>query len=173
MENALVAIVSTILIIISSVIMMMSTLQSSSRIAAAWQSMTTEFNNIRTTSITAATDENYYGGPITVRVTNAGQANLTDFTKWDVIAQYEDGTATYLTYCTGISAGANGWALTGIHLSLGQDEIFDPGILDPGEYASLQIVLNPELQLGASVRITVATPSGVTAECTVTEKPLP
>jgi hypothetical protein len=172
MENAIVAIISTALIILSSVIMMMSTLQSTSKIAAAWQAMNTEFNNIRTTSISAETD-NYYGGPIEIRVINNGQSNLYDFSKWDVIAQYEDGTATYLAYTEGTVAGLNQWAVAGIDIGLGQFEIFDPGILDPGEYLRMQIKLDPELILGESARITVVTPTGVKTQCLVTKKPLP
>lgn len=173
MENAIVALISTALIILSSVIMMLSTLQSTSKMAASWQAMNTEFNNISATSISAETDAEYFGGAFVIRVPNNGQNNLCDFPMWDVIAQFEDGTATYLTYVPGTTAGNNEWAVAGINIAPGQSEIFDPGILNPEEYLRMEIKLYPELALYASARITVATPVGVKARCMVTKIPPP
>ncbi len=167
MENALVAIISTVLIILSSVIMMMSTLQSTSKMAASWQVMNTEFNNTRTTAISVEADD-YYGGAINLTVSNNGQSNLYDFSEWDVIAQFEDGGATYLGFADGTVAGTGQWTVTGIELGPGQPEIFDPGILNPNEHLKLQLNIAPELGPGQSARITVSTPSGVKAQATVT-----
>ena len=167
MENALVAIISTVLIILSSVIMMMSTLQSTSKMAASWQVMNTEFNNIRTTAI-SVTANDYTGGTIVLSVNNDGQCNLYDFSEWDVIAQFENGGATYLGFAAGTIAGTGQWAVTGIEMGHGQPEIFDPGILNPNEHLMLQLNLDSELSPGQSARITVSTPSGVKAQVTVT-----
>jgi hypothetical protein len=173
MENAIVAIISTVLIILSSVIMTMSTLQATSKLSGSWQAMTAEFDSIRTTSISAEPEGDYYGGPIELDVANNGQSNLCDFSQWDVIAQYEDGTATYLTYDSGTLAGNNEWAVQSINIGPGQLEIFDPGILNPGEYLRVQINLDPGLAVGYSARITIATPDGVTAQCLITQQAPP
>ena len=172
MENAIVSLISTALIILCSVIMMTSTLQATSTMAVSLQAMSQEFSELNATAISAETD-NYYGGSIEVRIVNDGQNNLYDFSKWDVIAQYAGGTATYLEYVTGTSAGANQWAVAGINISPIQVEIFDPGILNPAEYLRLKITLDPELTLGESARITVASPSGIQTQCLVTRKAAP
>jgi hypothetical protein len=172
MENAIVALISTALIILSSIIMTTSTLQATTKMAASWQTMDKEFNDMRATSISAETDD-YYGGAIEIKVINNGQNNLNAFPKWDVIAQYEGGTATYLEYTPGTSASTNQWAVAGINTGEGEGEIFDPGILNPGEYLRMQIMLSPELIPHASVRITIATPGGIKAQCLVTMKTAP
>lgn len=172
METAIVALISTALIILSSVVMMTSTLQSTSKMAASLQAMNSEFDLISATSISASSAD-YYGGAISLSVYNGGQSNLWNFSQWDIIAQYDDGEATYLAYTTGTVAGDNQWAVTGIDIAGGLPEIFDPGILNPGEYLQLQVELVPELEVGQSARLTIATPDGVRAQCLVTRSSLP
>jgi len=173
MENAIVAIISTTLIIISSVVMMMSSLQATSKMAAAWQSMSTTLNNMRTTSISAEEYREYNEGDIWIRVTNDGECNLYDFSKWDVIAQYDDGTSTYLTYRESGSLEANEWTIEGIYTSLDYSEIFDPGILNPEEYLIILADMTPPIGVNESTRISISTPAGITDQCVITRLPYP
>ncbi len=171
MENAIVAIISTMLIIISSLMMTMSTLQSTSQMAAAWQSMNTTFNNMRSTSISAEGYGDYNGDDIWIKVTNDGQCNLYDFDRWDVIAQYDDGTSVYLTYLESGTIEANQWTIAGIYTVMDYPDIFDPGILNPEEYMLMQVDMTPEINVNESARITISTSSGITDQCIITRLP--
>ncbi len=171
MENAIVAVISTMLIIISSLMMTMSTLQSTSQMASAWQSMNATFGDMLSTSISAEGYGDYNGDTMWIKVTNDGQCNLYDFDKWDVIAQYDDGTSIYLTYLESGIVEANEWTVEGIYTAMDYSDIFDPGILNPEEYMLLQVDMTPKINMNESARITISTPAGITDQCIVTRLP--
>ncbi len=102
-------------------------------------------------------------------VRNDGQTNLSEFTKWDVIVQYQTGEFRYLNYSPVYPANNGQWAVKGIYATDGSPETFDPGILDPGE----QMVVIDHAGPGAWFRdnraeITVSTPNGVKSQSQVT-----
>jgi hypothetical protein len=169
MENAIVSIISTTLIILSTVIMMMTSLQATTKMAAAWQTMSTTFSNLHTTSISTV-GVRYTGGPIYIDVTNSGQSNLYDFPKWDVIAQYANGTAIYLTYLESGFPDNNEWVIVNIQTASHSAEIFDPGILNPDEHLRMRIAIVPGLSWGGSARFTIATPSGIKDQYVITRE---
>jgi hypothetical protein len=108
---------------------------------------------------------------INLAVTNEGQTDLAEFAMWDIIAEYEhSGTSylTYLEYTTDSLPGDNQWMVEGIYLSNGNAEVYDPGILNPGEKMKLSIDLNPGIEPGTTARITVSAPNGVASQCLVT-----
>jgi hypothetical protein len=57
--------------------------------------------------------------------------------------------------------GINGIYVT----SSGVDEVFDPEILNPVSNMMIAISTYPEISVGETIRITIATPGGVTAQC--------
>ncbi|HEY90209.1 MAG TPA: hypothetical protein G4O07_00070 [Dehalococcoidia bacterium] len=108
------------------------------------------------------------GNSVCLKVINQGEASLTEFAKWDIIIQYENGTATYMIYTTSTTPGSNEWTVAGIYLLSEDPEVFDPGILDPGEQMKLSLNVDPAISPGETVRITVSTPNGVKSMCLVT-----
>ena len=94
METILVSLVSLALIIISCMTMAINTLQSTNKIAESWKQMTAQSSDINRTDIVALPPPNYTGGAINLTVENEGQTNLSDFSKWDVIVQYQTGNVS-------------------------------------------------------------------------------
>lgn len=100
--------------------------------------------------------------PLEIVLENTGQTKLADFDKWDVIVQYFDESGVYyvqwLPYVEGSSAPYE-WDVGWIHMN-GQPEIFDPGVLNPGE----QIMIRTRLDVGVNTTnmAVVSTPTGVT-----------
>ena len=112
-----------------------------------------------------------YSDVLQMNVYNAGQSDLKDFKNWDVIAEFEqEGNkySIYLTKSDNTVPGDNQWALQGIYLTDGSPEVFDPGILNPGEHAVIAIKLEPPLDEHVTARITTSTELGITAQCQIT-----
>jgi hypothetical protein len=167
-ETILVSLVSLALIIVSFVSMEINTLQSTNKIANSLKQIEAQSSAVIRTNIMALPPSGYAGGPVELTVRNDGQTNLSQFTKWDVIVQYQTGEFSYLTYSPVYPANNGQWAIKGIYAADGSPEIFDPGVLDPGEQMVLSIVLDRTLDSGQSCEITVSTPNGVKAQSQVT-----
>ncbi len=170
MESLLISLVSVALVIIASVTMMMGAFGSASKITDSWRQMEQRVEQIRRTDITAVPPENYGGGNIDLMVINNGQTDLSDFSQWDIIAQYQDGGIYYIDYTDNASPGNNQWRVEGIYLSSNTSapELFNFNILNPGETANLTINLNPEISAGESGKLTISTSNGVTSQSIVT-----
>jgi hypothetical protein len=169
METILVSLVSLALIIVSFVSLEINTLQSTNKIANSLKQMEAQSGEVIRTNIIALPPSIYSGGAIDLTVKNDGQTNLSDFAKWDVIAQYQTGEFSYLTYTPTYPPGNNGqWTVKGIYTTGGTPETFDPGILDPGEQMVVSIALDRNLSSGQSCEITVSTPNGVKSQTQIT-----
>jgi hypothetical protein len=167
-ETILVSLVSLALIIVSFVSMEINTLQSTNKIANSLKQIEAQSSAVMRTNIMVLAPSGYTGGPVELTVRNDGQTNLSEFTKWDVIVQYQTGEFSYLTYSPVYPANYGQWTVKGIYVADGSPEIFDPGILDPGEQMVLSITLDRNLNPGQSCEITVSTPNGVKSQSQVT-----
>jgi hypothetical protein len=102
---------------------------------------------------------------LTVDLQNTGQTKLADFDKWDIIVQYYDASGTYhtrwLPYAAG-GAGDNEWEVTWLGMN-GEDEVFEPDVLNPGETMRLDAQLSPPAGVDTTNMVVVSTPNGVTA----------
>jgi flagellar protein FlaF len=100
-----------------------------------------------------------------VTLQNTGQTKLADFDKWDVIVQYYDGTGAYYTkwlpHTTGTLSN-NEWEVLWIRLD-GEDELFEPNVLNPEESIMIRAQLDPSVGAGTTNMVVVATPGGITA----------
>ena len=168
METILVSLVSLALIIVSFVSMEINTLQSTNKIADSLKQAEAQSGELIRTNIMALPPAGYSGGAIELTVRNDGQTNLSEFTKWDVIVQYQTGDFSYLTYTPTYPANNGQWAVKGIYTANGSPETFDPGILDPGEQMVVSFYLDRNLDPGQSCEITVSTPNGVKSQTQVT-----
>jgi Archaebacterial flagellin len=169
-ENVLISIISLALIVVSTLAVAFSSFKSANEMANAWKTMEQQSSTMARTQIAAVAPSNYQGGTIDLTVQNDGQVDLLDYENWDVIIQYQSGGATYLTYESGSPLAAGEWTMSGIYVSGGSPEVFDPGILNPGEYMILSIDPDQAIGSGQMVKLTVSTPNGVTAQCYVTRQ---
>jgi hypothetical protein len=129
----------------------------------------TEDSNIRRTDIAAT--GSYSNGLITLWVKNAGQVNLADFPKWDVIAEWTGDGTTHLNYLTYATSGPsdNEWIVQGIYLpDQTTPEVFDPNILNPQEVMNITLKLSPDMSTNTTARFTISTPDGITSQCLIT-----
>ncbi len=167
METALISLVSVALVIIATVTMTMTSFHSASILADSWKEMEQQAGDIRRTEIDTEHWGEYTGGDLELRWTNVGQTDLAQFANWDVIVQYEDGTANYTNYTTNNPPGNNQWTVEGIYLSDNSTEVFDPNILNPDERMKAVVNIDPDTSQGDWLAITVATPNGVTSQSLV------
>ena len=121
--------------------------------------------SIMRTELTPVSTSQPSANTLEVVIENTGQTKLANFSKWDFIVQYYDGTGTYhvewLPYTTG-ALGDNEGELAWIKLG-GQPEAFEPGVLNPGEQVMVRAQLNPAVGAATTNMVVVSTPSGVTA----------
>ena len=86
------------------------------------------------------------------------QVKLADYNHWDAIIQYADVVGVNHVDWYGYPTG---WTET-IDQD-GQPEVFERGILNPGEEIVLTIHLPADVQIGSINRAIIATPNGITA----------
>jgi archaellum component FlaF (FlaF/FlaG flagellin family) len=100
------------------------------------------------------------GNTVNITVKNDGDTKLADFEQWDVILQYTgtDGDhAAWYPY----GSGLNEW--TSII-----DDLFEPGILNPGEEMMIQVSVLPPVASPTTNVATIATPNGITVSAVFT-----
>jgi hypothetical protein len=104
---------------------------------------------------------------VEVWVHNCGRVHLGDFPQWDVLVEYYDGNSTYsivsLDYTQEADPSDEEWTVSTIFsdISMGSGEVFDPGILDPGEVMLVRLKLNPAPGPATINRLTLSSPNGV------------
>lgn len=101
------------------------------------------------------------GDGVTVTLKNTGNTKLADFPQWDVILQYTgaDNSSQAKWY-----AYPSQWTAQ-IYQSVSPNvaEVIEPGILNPGEYVSVQVTLSPAVKVGTTNVATIAAPNGIGA----------
>jgi hypothetical protein len=165
MTTAVVTIICIVLIVVGGMTMSHGILTSADTAALSAEEISTREGAIMRTGVDVLRAENLSWADNLLRVTvaNSGQTKLASFDKWDLIANYYDGGGTYHTewfpYTEG-ELGDNEWAKATIRLN-GQPEVFEPGILNPGEELVILAKLSPLPGDATTADITVATPNGV------------
>jgi hypothetical protein len=92
---------------------------------------------------------------------------LAQFPDWDVLVQYYDAINGYhiqrLVYTENSDPGDNEWTVNTIYSDQGmtQEELFEPGILNPGEVALLRLKLSPQPGNGTTNLVSISTFNGV------------
>ncbi|MDP2917647.1 MAG: hypothetical protein Q8O16_06940 [Dehalococcoidia bacterium] len=168
METAIVSIICVALIVVGGMTMSQSFLSSVDSTAVGLSNVSQIDEKILRTNISVLGTSQPSSARVELSLRNSGQIKLNDFDKWDFIIQYTDGGGNYfvkwLPYTTG-SPADNQWGVKGIYMdaSGGDAEVFEPGILNPGEEIILRARVNPSVGEGTTNMVTVSTPSGVTA----------
>jgi len=107
-----------------------------------------------------------FGDYVEVTLKNTGFTKLADFDQWDVILQYTDGSGDQHIDWYGYPAQWTSHIYQAT--SPPTSEVFDPGILNPGEEIVLQVGVSPAVGTGTTNLATAATPNGITATAVFT-----
>ncbi len=109
------------------------------------------------------------GATVDWSVGNIGQTQFREYADWDVVITYQDSAGAglqvqYLTYTTNASPAAGEWTVTGVYRDAGTltAEVFNPGIVDPGEEFIIRVELSPSIATPTTNTITLAVENGVT-----------
>ncbi len=166
MSNAIVALVVIALMLTAALTWSQTAYTSFDSVSQALKQTVQTTQDVSRTNIEVVNAQTQ-GGFVQVSVLNSGEVHLSQFDKWDVLVQYYDASNGYhisdLTY-TENSSPANGqWSIVGIYTdaSLTQKEVFEPGILDPGEVMLMRLSLTPLPGAGTTNLVTVSTDNGV------------
>ena len=99
------------------------------------------------------------GSVVTATVQNVGNVSVGDFEEMDVLVAYTDindtGVLDRLKYVNDATPSANEWGVASIN-----PDVLDPGILNPGEKATLTLILWPAVKPETSGSVLLATGNG-------------
>lgn len=157
MENLFITIVCIALILLATVSYATSSLDSADLISSSFKAMVERAGEISRTHITATAATTADGSEVEVTLSNNGTTALRNFSRWDVIVRYQDGTTVWVPY----SASATpGWSDNGTFLN-GSADIFEPGIFNPEETLKINLRLSPAVAENTTNLAVVSTDSGV------------
>ena len=140
-------------------------------VSSSWQDMAESTGQMARTRISQTGPEVGAQG-LNIRVTfkNTGWTSLDDFSRWDVIVQYygkkTQGSNPYfirrLTFTEDVP-GDDEWRVEGIFedAQTSKPEVFQPGILDPGEEIKIHMKLKPMVGAQTTNWVTIATSNGI------------
>jgi len=171
METAIVSLICVALVAFGGMTMSQGFLTSVDSTTGGLESMGKRDEAIMRTELNTITASQPSAELVNITLSNSGQTKLADFDKWDVIIQYYDSTSTYhvkwLPYTEG-TPGDNEWEKVGIYLDAEAEtpEVFEPGVLNPGEQIKIRAKLSPSVGAGTINMIVVSTPTGITTSTT-------
>ena len=168
MSNAIVTLFIVALMLAAVLSWSQASVGSMDSAAQSWKQMVETAREVSRTDIEVIS-ANTTAPFVEVLIHNCGEVHLAQFSKWDVIAHHYDASGSYhvssLSYIEDSDPGNDQWTVVTIYSdeSLGQEEVFEPGILNPGEVILLRLKLTPEPGQGTTNRVTISTPNGVVA----------
>ncbi len=174
METVIAAAVVVTLILLAALTLFQDALITQDAIAVAWRELEERSGDRARTDLTpidvAVTDG---GKNVEVTLRNDGDVKLANFDRWDVILQYyAQGSNNYETdwypYVS-TSPGNNEWTVAGIYAEAASStaELFEPGVLNPGEELLLQLTVSPKVGNNTVNMIMISTDSGVQTSAVV------
>jgi hypothetical protein len=165
METAIVSIICIALIVFGGMTMSQGFITSVDTSTTGLEKISQRDETMIRTELTPTSTNMPSTDTLELTLENTGQTRLSDYEAWDIIVQYYDGTGTYhvewLPY-TGETLGNNKWEVAWIRLN-GNNEIFEPGVLNPEEEIMVRAQLSPAVGANTTNLVVASTPSGVTA----------
>jgi len=168
MSNAIVALVVIALMLVATLTWSQAAFSSLDSASQSLKQTTQTTQEVARTDITVMRAQRN-GSFVEVYVLNSGKVHLAQFANWDVLVQYYDASGSYyivhLPYTVDSNPGNNRWTVASIYSnsSLTKQEVFEPGILNPGEVLFLKLKLVPSPGSGTTNMVTVSTANGVVA----------
>ncbi|MBK8902290.1 MAG: hypothetical protein IPM53_13975 [Anaerolineaceae bacterium] len=174
MESLITVILVVTLILFAGLNVFQETLDAQNDLAATWQEMEDLSGERARTALTpiSSTIKNN-GATVEVIFKNDGSTKLADFDRWDLFLQYYTDGATYeIDWYPYVSAvpGSNQWTNAGIYVdaTTAQGEVFEPGILNPGEEIVIQVQVAPSVGLTSTNMLAISTEYGIQASTIIT-----
>jgi len=167
MDTVLVALLVLALVMLGATTLALSYERSQEMVAEGWMTMQDRVLEKSHTAIAIASAEGV-GQTITLAVRNTGEEKLSDYSEWDVIVHYYTPSGVYyiesIPYETHAQSSTQ-WTIEGLYLSVAEasPEVYEPGILNPGEEAKLVATTSASLEPSKGIMTTISTPNGVTA----------
>jgi len=168
MSNAIVALVVIALMLTAALTWSQAAFSSFDSVSQSLKQTVQTTQEVARTDITVVTAQRN-GFFVEVYVLNSGKVHLAQFANWDVLIQYYDAGKTYhisqLSYTENSNPGDNQWTVANIYFdsSLGTNEVYEPGILNPGEVVFIRARLSPAVGSKTTNMVTVSTANGVAA----------
>ena len=171
METAIAAVIILTVVLFGVLTIIQGHLSSQDAILESWRKMEARLEERAGTDISPIRANTMGVGDIMeVTLRNEGDTKLADFDRWDVIVQYYTSSGAYLIkwlpYTDAASPGDNQWTVAGIYLdaSVATPEIYQPGILNPGEEVKIHMKLQPAVDMETACWATIDTSNGVVAK---------
>jgi hypothetical protein len=167
MSNALVTLFVLALMITAVLTWSMVSIGAVDSGAEAWKQMVDTAMEVSRTDIRVL-DAEVKEDLVEVLVHNRGEVRLAEFHRWDIILSHYDEEGTLYISSLSFAGGepvSGEWTVAAIYTdtSLSRPEVFEPGILNPGEVAMLILDLDPVPTAGTINQVIISTPSGVVA----------
>ena len=144
-------------------------------LAISWREMEERTaEQVRTALMVVESESINAGTALDITLRNTGSTKLTNFDGWDVITQHYDLTGDYLIdwheYRESGPIVGGEWLVEGIYVAALTDvgEVFDPGILNPGEEIVIRAELSSPMDSGTAGLATISTWNGITASTVFT-----
>ena len=175
METAVPALILVTLLLVAVLTVAQTYLSSQDALFVAWQEMDERLTKRYKTDLALIQADTLNGGSVVeITVKNEGETKLADYDEWDVVLNYYTEWITkpyrieYFPYSAGI--GDDQWTVTGIYSDASESmpEVYEPGILNPGEEMVVWVRVNPSVGTGTTNLATVATLNGITASTVFT-----
>lgn len=166
MASAITSLITIAIMLAAMFAVTKGALSSVDLVSVSWKAMSTRSGEAARTYVQAKNPQEESAFAL-VTVANQGQVALRGFPSWDLVLQYYTATGTYyikwMPYTTAANPGDNQWTVKGIYLnaSLGTPEVYEPGILNPGEEMVIKAKPSPPIGPKTTNCIIVATPNGV------------
>jgi len=168
MSNAIVTLFVVALMLVAVLTWSNASFNSIDSAAQSWKQMVETTKEVLRTDIEVI-DTQYNDPFVEVFVRNCGEVSLAHFSKWDVMAHHYDESDGYyvtrLLYTEDVDPGDDHWSVGTIYSSdsLGQEEVFEPGILNTGEVVMMKLKLVPEPGNKTTNWVIVSSYNGVVA----------
>ena len=168
MESALASIILIIALLFGVLTFSDAYFATQDVLLVATQEMTARNQEQTHTALTliAAATKNA-GANVELTFRNTGSAKLADFEQWDVVVQYytvqDDYLIKWIPYAESANPGDNKWGVGGIYLTAATltPEVYEPGILNPGEELVMRLKLFPIVGTKTTNLVTIAVANGV------------
>lgn len=169
MENVLTAFIIFTIFMFALMTFFQGYVSSQDLLHVSWQAMEERMGERARTDISLSAGQVQSSGTvIETMVYNQGNSTFGDFEDWDVIVQHYSASGNYmidwLEYVEAEPAHGE-WTVAGIYLdgAASQSEVFEPGVLNSGEYLLVRAKVAPPVGPNTTNMIAVSTSNGVMA----------
>ena len=159
MENALPTLIIGALLLVASAVMTHANVQAHDQLSRSFRDMEARLGYRAQSQLTVAeTSLDPERDTLSLSLFNAGQTRLSGYSMMDVIVVYETagGRQTKWLPFAGGAPAADAWDIVSI-----EADLFEPGLLNPGETAEVVVHLSEPALEGQTHRIVIVSDAGV------------